>query len=212
MKYFSNHPQSSKRFVLLLALVLSGCASLSQTESAHTYLLEAKFERAAQPKPIPLTLIISQPRAAPGYDTDRMVYVRQPHLLESFAQNHWAETPARMLSLILVNALETRTGFKGVVAAAGMTKGDLRLDSEIMMLRQDFSSLPSKVHMVLRIQLVEQESYRVLATQIFDASEPAPTDDPKGGVIAANRLLPKLLDQIAEFVAIHGTALTQRRK
>lgn len=196
----------------MAVLLLSGCSSLSPTEPAHTYLLEAKFDRAVQPGPIPLTLIISQPRAVPGYDTDRMIYVRQPHLLENFARNRWIETPARMLSPILVNALEARTGFKAVATAAGATKGDLRLDTEIMMLRQDFSTVPSTLHMVLRMQLVEQENYHIIATQTFDAFEAAPTEDPEGGVIAANWLLPKLLDQIAEFVAKQGAALIQHRK
>lgn len=185
---------------------------MGQSEPAHTYLLEAKFDRVIQPIPIPLTLIVSQPRAAPGYETDRMVYVRQPHLLESFAKNHWAETPARMLSPILVNALETLTGYKAVSTAAGATKGDLRLDSEIIMLRQDFTTAPSTLHVVLRMQLVEQESYRIIATQTFEASEAAPVDDPKGGVIAANRLLPKLMGQIAEFIDHQGAALIQLQK
>lgn len=208
MKHFSR-PQ---RWALLFALVLSGCSSLGPAESEHAYLLEARFDRLPQLNIIPLTLIVSQPRATPGYDTDRMIYARQPYLLENYAKNHWAESPARMLSPTLMNVLEARTGFKAVATTSGATKGDLRLDTEIIMLRQDFTSLPSKLHMVLRIQLVEVESNRILATQTFDGLEPAPTDDPRGGVIAANRLLSKLLEQIAVFAETQGVALVQRRK
>jgi cholesterol transport system auxiliary component len=117
-----------------------------------------------------------------------------------------------MLGPLLVRALEQRTGFKAVTPAGGMVKGDLRLDTEITLLQQEFTPSPSRLHMKLRVQLVEQASYRVLATQVFDAVEAAPADDPYGGVIAANRMLPRLLGQIADFAAMNGASLSEHRK
>lgn len=198
----------------LLALIMAGCSTLRPTEaeSVRTYLLEAQFDRTVQVKPIPLALTVSPPRAAPGYDTVRMAFLRQPHRLEYFAKNRWAETPAKMLGPLLVRALELQAGFNAVTSADSMVKGDVRLDTEITLLQQEFTTSPSRLHMTLRVQLVEQASYRVLATQVFDAVEAAPTDDPYGGVIAANRMLPRLLGQIADFAAMNGVSLSEHRK
>ncbi len=214
MKHIFGKKLDAKIAAALVALVLAGCSTLRPTEaeSVRTYLLEAQFDRTEQVKPIPLVLTVSPPRAAPGYDTVRMAYLRQPHRLEYFAKNRWAETPAKMLGPLLVRALELRTGFKAVTPADGMVKGDLRLDTEITLLQQEFTPSPSRLHMKLRVQLVEQASYRVLATQVFDAVEAAPTDDPYGGVIAANRMLPRLLGQIADFAAMNGASLSEHRK
>lgn len=214
MKYFFGKKLDAKIAAALVALVLAGCATLRPTEAepVRTYLLEAQFDRTEQVKPIPLVLTVSTPRAAPGYDTERMAFVRQPHRLEYFAKNRWAETPAKMLAPLLVRALEQRTGFKAVTSAGGMVKGDLRLDTEITLLQQEFTPSPSRLHMKLRVQLVEQASYRVLATQVFDAVEAAPADDPYGGVIAANRMLPRLLGQIADFAAMNGASFSEHRK
>lgn len=214
MKHFFGKKLDAKIAAALVALVLAGCATLRPTEAepVRTYLLEAQFDRTAQVKPIPLVLTVSPPRAAPGYDTERMAFVRQPHRLEYFAKNRWAETPAKMLGPLLVRALEQRTGFKAVTPAGGMVKGDLRLDTEITLLQQEFTPSPSRLHMKLRVQLVEQASYRVLATQVFDAVEAAPADDPYGGVVAANRMLPRLLGQIADFAAMNGASLSEHRK
>lgn len=214
MKHILGKKLDAKIAAALVALVLAGCATLRPTEAepVRTYLLEAQFDRTAQVKPIPLVLTVSPPRAAPGYDTERMAFVRQPHRLEYFAKNRWAETPAKMLGPLLVRALEQRTGFKAVTPAGGMVKGDLRLDTEITLLQQEFTPSPSRLHMKLRVQLVEQASYRVLATQVFDAVEAAPADDPYGGVIAANRMLPRLLGQIADFAAMNGASLSEHRK
>jgi cholesterol transport system auxiliary component len=214
LKHFLGKKLDAKIAVTLLTFFLAGCSSLRPTEaeSVRTYLLEAQFDRAEQVKPIPLVLTVSPPRAAPGYITERMAFVRQPHMLEYFAKNRWAETPAKMLAPLLVRALELRTGFSAVTSSEGMVKGDVRLDAEIALLQQEFITSPSRLHMKLRVQLVEQTSYRVLATQVFDAVETAPTDDPYGGVIAANRMLPRLLSQIADFAAMNGISLTEHRK
>lgn len=208
MKHILGKKLAVKIAALLFALMLAGCATLRSTEAeaVRTYLLEAQFDRIVQAKPIPLVLTVSPSRAAPGYNTERMAFVRQPHRLEYFAKNRWAERPAKMLDPLLVRALELRTGFNAVTSADGMVKGDVRLDTEITLLQQEFTTSPSRMHMRLRVQLVEQASYRVLATQVFDAVEAAPADNPYGGVIAANRMLPRLLDQIADFAAMNGVS------
>lgn len=196
------------------ALALVGCAGLQSagTEPLHTYLLEAQFDRAERVEPIPLTLAVSPPRAAPGYDTARMAFVRQPHALEYFAKNRWLDAPAKMLSPLLVRVLEQRAGFRAVAPASGMVKGDVRLDTEIILLQQEFTTSPSRLHLMLRVQLVELASHRVLATQVIEMFENAPSDDPYGGVVAANRALPRLLEQIADFSAAHGKTLAGHTK
>lgn len=185
------------------ALAIAGCTGLrmTETESMRTYLLEAQFDHAEQAKTIPLTLVVSPPRAAPGYDTARMVFVRKPMMLEYFAKNRWVEAPAKMLGPLLVSALEQRTKFRAVAPAGGMVKGDMRLDTELILLQQEFITLPSRIHLRLRAQLIEQASHRVVATQVLEIFENAPSDDPYGGVVASNRALARLLAQLADFSA-----------
>ncbi|MDD5328898.1 MAG: ABC-type transport auxiliary lipoprotein family protein [Sulfuricella sp.] len=188
---------------LVGALVLCGCAGLGPPEMApeHVYVLEAQVDPVAQAKVIPLTLVVSLPRAAPGFDTSRMAFVRQPYALEYFSRNRWADAPAKMIGPLLVRALEQRSGFNAVAPAAGLVKGDVRLDTELLLLQQEFTTSPSRLHLSLRVQLVELANRRVLATQIFEATENASSDDPYGGVVAANRALQRLLAQIADFAA-----------
>ncbi|MHB0985106.1 MAG: ABC-type transport auxiliary lipoprotein family protein [Sulfuricella sp.] len=206
MGCFNENGLARKITALLCALALAGCTGLrpAETGAARTYLLEAQFDRAEQIRPIPITLVVSMPRAAAGYDTARMAYVRQPHLLEYFAKNRWADAPAKMLGPLLVRALEQRAGFRAVAPATGMVKGDIRLDTELILLQQDFSTSPSRLHLILRAQLVEEASRQVLATRVFEAYEDTPSDDPYGGVVGANRALPRLLVQIADFSAAQG--------
>jgi cholesterol transport system auxiliary component len=55
------------------------------------------------------------------------------------------------------------------------------------------------VNITLRAKLVDLQESRVVATRQFDIAEPAATDDSYGGVVAANKAVSLLLDELAQF-------------
>jgi len=165
------------------------------------YALEAKLDGVAASNG-KLTLFVSPTRAYPGFDTRRMVYVQQPHELGYFSRNEWADSPSRMFAPLLVQSLEHRGIFHAVVLSQNAAQADVRLDTEIVRLQQEFLSKPSKLHLTMRAQLIDSSTRQVLATQEFDVSEEAPSDDPYGGVIAANRAVNTVLARIADFCSV----------
>jgi cholesterol transport system auxiliary component len=144
-------------------------------------------------------LAVSPPRAAPGFDSSAMAYVQKPHALDHYATHRWADTPARMLGQLLTRTLEDTGSFRAVVQAGGGLPADLRLDTEIVRLRQSFLGRPSRVELTLRTQLVDVPGRRVLATRYIEAAQEAPTDDAPGGVAAANAAVERALAQVAAF-------------
>jgi len=187
--------------LLLVSMLLAGCAALqpAQVETPNLYVLEAKpLAKAARAKH-DLVLEVGGPHASPGFDTAQMIYVKRPYELDHFAANQWADTPSRMLAPLLVQALEQTGSFKAVVEAPGIVPADVRVDVELVRLQQNFAARPSRVELTLRLQLTDVRAKRVLATRTIDESENAPSDDPYGGVIAANLALQRVLEQVAEF-------------
>jgi cholesterol transport system auxiliary component len=170
------------------------------------YALEAPAARPAAPGAsaalrMPLTIIVSPPRAAAGYDSARIVYQRAPHRLEHFAHNDWVDTPARMLAPLIVAALDASGAFRAVVSAPGPVAGELRLDTEILRLQQDFGAVPSQARLTLRATLVDSATRRVLAWREFDTAATSPSENPAGGVQAANRAVQAALGSMAGFCA-----------
>jgi cholesterol transport system auxiliary component len=147
------------------------------------------------------TLVVSEPRAAPGYDSAHIEYTRQDHRLESFAESEWVDTPARMLSPAIVSAIEATQAFGAVVTPAAATLGDVRLGTQILRLQQEFGASPSRVRFTLRATLQDPATHRILAVRVFDLSEPAPEENAYGGVVAANRVVREVLVQLAAFCA-----------
>lgn len=192
----------------VLVMAAGACSTLrpAATPNPSFYALEgapATAATEAQPAAASTapTLIVNPPHAAAGFDSPRIMYVREAHKLEYFAHSEWVDTPARMLAPLLAAAIETTSAFRAVVLTPSAAAGDLRLDTEIVRLQQEFGSPPSRVQFTLRAYLVEDKTRRVLAWREFDAVVPAASDDPYGGVVAANRAVQTVLKDLAAFCA-----------
>ena len=188
------------RWMLLAScLLLTACSSLQapRVESARLYVLDARASTHLTGALSDQVLAISMPEAWPGFDTPQMAYVQHPLTLEYFATHRWADTPAHLLKPLLAQSLEPL--FRAVVTSPGLIPADLRLDTELIRLQQDFTTRPSRIQLSLRAQLIDVKNKRVIAVKLFDESENADSDDAYGGVVAANRALQRVLGQLAEF-------------
>ena len=189
----------------LLLTVAGGCGALfptTTTTQPSFYSLDSAPRAApgAAPAAAP-TLIINPPHAAAGFDSSRIIYVREAHKFEYFSHNEWVDTPARMLAPLIVAAVENSGTFRAVVLTPSAAAGDLRLDTEIVRLQHDFGSQPSRVRFTLRAYIVDNTTRRVLASREFDETVAAASTDPYGGVVAANRAVQTALEHLASFCA-----------
>lgn len=200
--------RAARRGLILAALALAGCASLlpkpgpAPTLFALDETAAALAPSAARPTAAArLTLVVAPPRAAAGFDTARIVYMRQAHELQAFAYHQWVDTPAQMLAPLIVTSVERSGAFRVVLAAPTTAATDLRLDTELVRLQHEFVTTPSRVRLTLRAVLVETATRRVVAAREFEATAASPSEDPYGGVIAANRAAAIVLAELAAFCA-----------
>jgi cholesterol transport system auxiliary component len=190
----------------LSLLALCACSALrpSATPPPAFYSLDSAHGappvRVATATAAP-TLIVNPPHAAAGFDSQRIIYVRERHKLEYFAHSEWVDPPARMLGPLLVAAIETTGAFRAVVLTPGAAMGELRLDTEIIRLQHEFQTSPSRVRFTLRAYLVDDKARRVLAWREFDSEVAATSEDPYGGVVAANRAVQTVLKDLSAFCA-----------
>lgn len=193
---------------------LTGCSSLlpaAEPPPAH-YTLQgvpsrqpsARQERTPAPPSTPSAapmLVVNVPRAAAGFDSARIIYTRQPQRLEYFARSEWVDTPARMLAPLIVTAAAERGAFRAVVQAPSTAVGDLRLDTIVLRLQQEFGATPSRVRFTLRAQLIDDKTHRVMASRDFEGLASAASEDPVGGVAAAQLAVQAVLVDLAAFCA-----------
>jgi cholesterol transport system auxiliary component len=201
--------QSSILFGLCLSVTVSclleGCGLLSRKAVSQPAFYSLGNAAATPARNIPYepstapTLLVTTPRAAAGYDSAHIVYLREPQKLEYFAHSEWIDTPARMLAPMIVTVIANGGTFAAVVPTSGVARGDLSLDTDILRLQQDFESTPSQVRFTLRATVVDNRTGRVLAWREFDQTVAATTDDPHGGVLAAALAVETALGQLTAF-------------
>lgn len=199
-----------------LPLITAGCnALLSKQPLQKTYysLERIQIKSAEEFTPSSFlempTLMIGLPKANAGFDTKRIIYTRAPLQLEYFAKNEWIDTPARMLQPLLISAMEKTGSFKAVLPKHSSGKSDIRLESEIVQLIQIFNSKASdrkpgngktsQVQFTLRVTLIDNSTNTVIGHREFDEMVNAISDDPPGGVLAANQAVNTVLEKVSKF-------------
>ena len=188
---------------LACAALLDACTSLQPqpVEQQNIFLLEAAFVAIESQPKTDQVIEVAMPHARAGFDTEQMAYTRRPSEIEYFSNNRWADTPARMLAPALAQAIERTGAFRAVVLDANAVRPDLRLETELIRLQQNFGVHPSRVEIAVRVLLVGSGAAGKLATAQFEEAEVTSSEDPYGGVLAANRALSRLVGRVAEYCA-----------
>jgi cholesterol transport system auxiliary component len=190
---------------LSVVALLASCAVLGNKPAPplRSYTLDSAAPAATPGAPRVFAgpvLLVEVPRAAPGYDSTRMVYVRQAQTQEAFAQSVWADTPARLLAPLLVQHLQQSGPFRAVLLAPSAAGAGLRLDSTILRLQQDFLQVPSQLRFTLQLTLMDNSTRQVMAWRTVDVVQPAPSDDAAGGAMAAQLAVQQGLQQVSDFL------------
>jgi len=193
----------------LFVSLLGGCGLLNAPSQSPTarYALDSgppalnPAKHSGNPAISPLTLIVSPPHAAAGFDSNHLIYRREPHRLEHFAHSEWIDVPARMVAPLIVSALEQSGSFRAVVLTPSAATAELRLDTEIVRLQHEFGPLPSQVRFTLRAYLLDNTTRQVIAWREFDERIVAESDTPAGGVLAANLAVNRAIQALATFCA-----------
>lgn len=194
-----------RTLTLTLVLFLSSCAlGPVETSAPRTYFLnpEISWKNPHGYGELIGTsiLLITQPKPQSGFDTARMAYLLRPYEINYFAFNQWADTPARMVQQIMVENIDKTGLWRAVLPAAGTAPAQYRLDSDNLILEQQFFSHPSRVRLSVRAQIIDTKRPAILATRYFEVLEVAPTEDAYGGVQAANHAAAKLLIELATWL------------
>lgn len=185
----------------IISLLLPACSVLPKAApvSVERYTLDVEFPSALPAAPEGPVLLIARPLARTELDTPRMAYREQDHTVEYFARSRWADTPALLLQPGLVEAFEASGHYRAVIRVGSAAAALLRLDTEVLEFSHDFRVNPSQFEIRLRIQLVDLQTRKVIASRIFTATQPAPVRSPYGGAQAANAAWQSLLPEIVTY-------------
>ncbi len=185
---------------LIIVFSLSACMPISLPVK-KIYKLESFDSTAMQATPpANRSILISQPDAAEGYESEQMLYVQTPYQLSSFTENAWISSPANMLFPLLIQAFQSSLAFSAVTASPYANQVDYRLDSQVIAVQQNFLTKPSRFEFTVKIVLTHTRSNTILFSNIITQVTACPEDTPYGGVIAGNRSIKSITGKIKRSV------------
>lgn len=184
-------------FLLVIFSLLTGCSFFTvKTTPDSTYIL-SDLPKAPKSHPSGLTLLVSPIETDPVYNTAQIAYTNKPYQISYFSKNGWAQPPAQMLQPLLVQTLQNTHFFHAVTTAT--LQYDYALTVHLVELRQIFLCQSSFVRMKLRAQIMSAATGKIAGTKTITIIRNAPSNNPYGGVIAANRASSDALFQLARF-------------
>lgn len=188
---------------LTYSFFICSCSLLSpqKTPEISTYTLSAhdRVYHATTHKTKKITLIVNTPTAVTGYDSRKMIYSKKRYELNHFALNQWAAPPAEMIHPILVQKLRDTGQFNAVMSNEYNSNPQYVLRVHLIELQQNFAVQPSQIQLKIQAEILTSNDNKVIKTQTFNTSIRTLQNTPYGGVLAANKAVDLLLNQIAEF-------------
>lgn len=189
----------------IVSLFLTGCSSIFppvKSDPENQYVLNSVPSVTKNPVENPKTILVTYTQADDIYNTTQMSYTLKPYQIAYFANNRWADTPAQMLQTLMVQTLQNTHHFRAVVTPPFIGRYDYVLNTQLLELQQDFLQNPSRIHLKLRVQLIQIGSNQVIVDKELSVTEPTNSNTPYGGVIAANQAVKTMLRQLAKLCMV----------
>ena len=111
------------------------------------------------------------------------------------------DTPAKMIASMIEARLDSTRMFGAVLSGSSEVKADLRLDSEVTGLLQDFTDGDSKVILKIKVNLIDVSDRSLLSSRSFSYAETSNGANPEAGVAAANHAAERFLIDLVKFIA-----------
>lgn len=186
-----------------ITLCLEGCLSPIKSGPDNAYLINTTPTSTVKKIPHRSILMIMPMDTVPAYNTTQMAYTSKPYQLAYFAENRWADTPAQMITPLMVETLQNTNYFRAVITPPFVGRYDYTLSTQMLTLKQDFTQQPAVMRLVVRAQLNRVESGQLIANKQFNINVPLQQKSPYYGVVAANQATSTLLRELATFVTTH---------
>jgi cholesterol transport system auxiliary component len=188
--------------VALLILLLGGCNPLlpGQGPLPSLYALSPKITFPEDLPRVAWQLVVEEPVASGGLDTQQIALARHPLELEYFAGARWAERAPRMVQTLLVESFENSQRIIAVGRSALTLRSDYELKSELRDFQAEyFAGAASVVRIKLSAKLVRHPRREIVASRIFEATIPIQGTDMLSIVQAFDEALGKVLKRIVEW-------------
>jgi cholesterol transport system auxiliary component len=162
---------------LAALLAVSGCAGFQQitavTTPAELYTLTPKSTFDPATPEVAAQLVVEEPTAASGLNTDRIAVMPNPLRMQYFPVARWVDRAPLMVQTLLLESFENSGG----IGAVGRSAVGLRADYSLVTDLREFQARvppgarpddPVEVVVRLNVKIVDSRSDRIVGSRSFE--------------------------------------------
>ncbi|HIP54937.1 MAG TPA: hypothetical protein EYH11_05640 [Sulfurimonas autotrophica] len=177
--------------------LLSGCSS--PTPAQHEYRLQTDMQisKSAKTSCATQTLKVDRAFGAREYSSLKMYYVIGKYTQYAYANSRWAQSVNDAVTKEITVYLREMALFKSVQNANSKTENDMRLEITIddFMHYFDENEKNSYVSVAITCNLIDENTHKTVASKTFHGNMKTDSDDARGGVIALNKALERIVKE-----------------
>ena len=172
-----------------LCWLLTGCAGLINTGPApDLYHLSPKSTFSEGLPDVAWQLVIEEPIAAGGLDTDAIAIYPSPTEVKYYAGARWTERAPKMIQTLLVESFENSNKVTAVGRQAIGLYSDYNLKTELREFQTEHFGGPdgaTRVRVRLNAKIIKQPRQEIIASQNFESTVPVAKGEGMPPVIQA---------------------------
>lgn len=193
--------------MLVVALALGACASLTKKEPFTTYAPRYVAPAAAtNVAPVEWQLAIDTPLASDALDTPRMLVMPSPGVLETYKGARWSDTTPMLLRSLLIAAFQQSNRIAGVGASTTGLHADYALSIDLYDFETQYRDGAAHATIRLDAKLTDLSANRIAAARAFEADAPVGGSGAADAAAGFNAALAELLPQMVGWTLEQGQA------
>jgi cholesterol transport system auxiliary component len=196
---------------MLLAGALSACGSVVENlggEPPDLFTLTPKSTFTESLPSVNWQLVVEEPTASGGLNTQRIARRSNPTELAYFAKASWTDRAPVMVQTLLVESFENSGAIVAVGRKAIGLRSDYDLKSELREFQAEYEEgQPTPLIRVrLNVKLIKQPRRSIVAFENFEATQRAAAGSMDAVVAAFDEALGKVLRQVVQWTLVNGQA------
>ena len=197
---------SGAALALFLAAGLTACGQFipGTGPAPNLYNLTPKSTFRPDLPKVDWQLVVEEPLAAGGLDTNRIALRPSATELKYFGGVRWVERAPRMVQTLLVESFENTGKIVAVGRQAIGLRSDFNLKSELREFQAEYiggRSVPV-IRVRLNAKIVRQPRLVIIASRNFERAVPAADNSMPAIVAAFDKALDKVLRQLVEWTLL----------
>jgi len=195
--------------LLGVAGAMSGCADalLSRPDPPDLYTLTPKSTFPDNLPTVDWQLLVEEPEASAGLDTNRIAVLEGFTRLQYFAGVAWTDRAPLMVQTLLIESFSNSDRIVSVGREGFGLRADYTLQLELREFQAEAqASGPPHAHAAMTARLVKLPERVIIANQSFDASNPAVSENFNDIILAFDEALGDVMRDIVAWTLQTGQA------